>query len=116
MATIRITNLKLKTIIGIFGWERKVRQSVIINIAFDYDVSKAAKSDDIKNTVDYKAITKDVIDLVNGSRYYLLEKLTAEILKLVLSYPKIQKATVRVDKPGALRFADSVSVELTKKK
>lgn len=115
-AKIEITNLKLRTIIGINNWERKVKQNVIINISLEYNAAKAITADDIEDTVDYKKLTKEIIKRVESSRFYLLEKLTAMILKTVMDSPRVEKAAVRVDKPRALRFADSVSCELTKTK
>ena len=114
MATIRITNLRLKTIIGANDWERKIRQKVIINIAIDFDASKAAKTDKLKDTLDYKKVTKEIIRAVEKSRFHLLEKLSATILELIMANKQVQEATVRVDKPAALRFSDSVSVEMVK--
>ena len=116
MATIRITDLKLKTIIGTNDWERKKKQDVIINISFEYNATLSAKSDQLKDTVDYKAITKKIIREVEISRCFLLEKLTAKVLDIVLANPLVKSAAVRIDKPLALRFSKSVSVELTKKK
>lgn len=115
MAVIRITDLSLKTIIGIFDWERTRKQEVVVNVEIHFNAAKAIKSDNVKDTVDYKTITKNVIRHVEDSQYFLLEKLAGEVLKLVLSDSKIEKAKVRVDKPGALRFARSVSVELEAK-
>ena len=113
MAFIRIKNLKLRAVIGINDWERRNKQDVIINIKLEFDASTAAKSDDIADTVDYKAIKQNVIKLVENSNYNLLEKLVNEIIYVCLADPKVQKATVKVDKPHALRFADSVSIEIT---
>ncbi len=113
MAKIRITNLKLRAIIGIHDWERDAKQDVVINVTIDYDATKAAASDDIKDTVDYKAITKKIIKKVEASAFFLLEKLADQILKIATESPLVKQATVRVDKPQALRFADSVSVEVS---
>ena len=116
MAIIRITGLRLRTIIGINDWERTTKQDVVINVTMEFDATRAAKSDDIKDTVDYKTITKKIIKLVEKSRFSLLEALTQAILAIALEDPKVARATVRVDKPQALRFADSVSIELSKRK
>lgn len=116
MAKINIKNLKLRTIIGIHDWEREHNQDVVINIEIHYDATKAAVSDRIQDTLDYKKITKAVIKLVESSRFQLIEKLASQILDLVLSEKKVKEATVRLDKPFALRFAESVSVELNKKR
>jgi D-erythro-7,8-dihydroneopterin triphosphate epimerase len=116
MATVRIINLRLRTIIGIYDWERVEKQDVVINVSFDYDAARASKTDDVKYAVDYKTITKQIIKEVEASRFQLLEKLAARVLEIVFKQPKVKQATVRLDKPGALRFADSVSVELSKKR
>ena len=116
MAIIRITNLKLRTIIGTNDWERDHKQDVIINVAIHYDALKAARTDSIKDTLDYKTITKKIIKKVESSNFLLLEKLTNSILEIIVENPRAQEASVRIDKPFALRFADSVCVELTKKR
>lgn len=116
MATIRITDLSLRAIIGIFDWERTRKQKVLINIEISFDASKAAKSDKVKDTIDYKTITKKIIKHVEASKYFLIEKMADQVLKIVLDDPKVKTAKVRIDKPGALRFARSVSVELEAKR
>ena len=116
MATIRITDLRLKTIIGINDWERHVKQEVNINIIMELDVSKAAQSDDIKDTIDYKALKKKIMGFVKSSRFNLLERLAAEVLNIVMKDRRIKFACVKIDKPLALRFARSVSVEVSRKR
>ena len=116
MATIKIKNLKLRTIIGINSWERDNKQDVIINVALDFDATRAAKSDKLTDTIDYKTITKQIIKEVETSRFFLLEKLTEKVLNIVLANKKVKAATVEIDKPQALRFSDSVSVTLSKKR
>ena len=113
MAVIRIKNLKLRSVIGIHDWERENKQDVIINIKLEFDSSRAAESDDIADTVDYKAIKMRIIELVEGSTCNLLERLADQILAICLSDAQVEQATVRVDKPHALRFADSVSIEVS---
>lgn len=113
MATIRITNLKLKAIIGTNEGERENPQDVVINIKITFDATKASASDDIKDTVDYNTITQNIIREVESSSFYLIEKLAKRILDIVLSNPLVQDAQIRVDKPLALRLADSVSIELS---
>ena len=113
MAKIRITNLRLRTIIGAHDWEREVQQDVVVNITLDYDATKGIASDDLRKTVDYKALTKQIVKEVEASRFFLLEKLSGRILDIVTAHPAVREAVVRVDKPQALRFADSVSVELS---
>lgn len=112
MATIRIENLRLRAIVGINDWERTTPQDVIINIRFTFDARAAAASDAIEDTCDYKTLNKRIITLVEASSDFLVEKLAARLLALVHEDPRVQHAWVRVEKPGALRYADSVSLEL----
>lgn len=110
---IKIDNLKLRTIVGIYEWEKKTKQDVIINVEMEFDGTKAIKTDDIEDTVDYKAITKKIIAMVEGTQFNLIERIAGEAMKIVMENEKVDKASVRVDKPGALRFTDTVSVTQT---
>jgi len=116
MAKIRITDLRLRTIIGANDWERNNKQDIIINITIDYDAKRSSQTDKLKDTLDYKGITKSIVKMAETSDYFLLEKLADSILNIILEHPLAKQVTVRVDKPAALRFADSVSVELSKEK
>lgn len=116
MATIHIENLRLRTIIGANDWERDHKQDVLINIWITFDPAKSIASDNLADTVDYKTITKKVIKKVEHSKFYLIEKLADMILSIVMENPLVQETTIKLDKPFALRFADSVSIELTKKR
>jgi FolB domain-containing protein len=107
---IRIKNLTLKTIVGLNDWEQKEAQEVIINIELEFDGKKAAETDSLSSTVDYKQIKQRVLREVEQSRCLLLENLAQRVLSLVLADPKVISATVEVDKPKALRFVESVSV------
>ena len=100
----------MRTIIGINDWERVEKQDVVINLELELDGTKAIETDHIEDTVNYKSLTKRIISEVEKSEFYLIEKMAGHILKVVLEDTKIKKATVEVDKPGALRFADSASV------
>ncbi|PCI29243.1 MAG: dihydroneopterin triphosphate 2'-epimerase [SAR324 cluster bacterium] len=113
IATIKITDLRLRTITGIEDWERKAKQDVIINMEMDYDAKLSAQNDSIDHGVNYKTITKKVIKLVEESNYQLLETLVTEILKIMRENPLVKRAWVKVDKPFALRFSDSVSLQMT---
>jgi FolB domain-containing protein len=109
---IYIKDLLLRTIVGINDEERRNRQDVLINIVLYADTHAAGSSDDIEDAVNYRTITKRVIGLVEGSHFYLVEKMAAEIAAICLGDPRVERATVRVEKPGALRFARSVGVEI----
>ena len=107
---IQIKDLLLRTIIGINEEERRNRQDVLINIVLHADTQAAGVSDHIDDAVNYRTITKRVIKLVEGSQFFLVEKMAAEIAAVCLDDPRVESATVRVEKPGALRFARSVGV------
>lgn len=113
MMIIKIENLKLRTIVGIYDWEKEKKQDVIINIEMEFDGTKAIETDSIDDTIDYKTITKEIIDMVEGQEFNLIERIAGDAMKIVMRNDKVQKASVRVDKPGALRFTDTVSVTQT---
>lgn len=112
-ATIRIKNLRLRTFIGFNDDEIKNKQDVVVNVLIQYQADAAANSDEVANALNYRTITKQIIALVENNRFYLLEKLTADILALASEHASVIFAEVEVDKPHALRFADSVSLSLS---
>lgn len=107
---IKIENLRLRTIIGVYDWEKENPQDLLINVTIDFDGRKAARSDDIEDTLDYKAINKKIIGFVETNDFNLLERVAGGICDIVFEEPAVRWASVKVEKPGALRFADSVSV------
>lgn len=111
-AIINVSNLRLRTFIGFNPEEMEKQQDVVINIEIHYPADKACDMDDVDNALDYKAITKGIIQHVEEGRFLLLEKLVKDLLELCIEHPWVQFAKVRVDKPHALRFADSVSLTL----
>ncbi|NNF18013.1 MAG: dihydroneopterin triphosphate 2'-epimerase [Gammaproteobacteria bacterium] len=112
VATINITNLRLRTYIGFNPDERVKRQDVVLNIEITYSVSAAALQDNVEHALNYKTITKRVINHVEQGQFLLLEKLVADVLAICSDHESVQQARVTVDKPHALRFADSVSLSL----
>ncbi len=110
---IRIKDLRLRTIIGCNNWEREKKQDITINIVMDCDSEKAVTSDDINDTTDYREITKNIIEAVEESEFFLIERLAGFILEIIMLRPGVLSATVEVDKPQALRFSRSVSVEVS---
>jgi len=111
---IYIRDLSLRCIIGINRDERREKQDIVINITLFADLSQACHSDDIEDTVDYKTIKKNIITAVEESSCYLLEHLAERIAQTCLSNRAVKRATVTIDKPGALRFARSVAIEITR--
>ena len=116
IAKLSIVDLLLRTIIGDNEWERDIRQDVIINLSFEFDASKAVQSDSISDTVNYKQLKRKIIAEVESSRYRLVEKLAAAVLSIVMKDPRVLAASVRVDKPQALRYAKSVAIEMNTKR
>ncbi len=107
---IIIKDLFLRTILGINEDERRNRQDVLINLTLETDTRQPGTSDDIADTVNYRTMTKQVIDLVESSRFFLVEKMCEEIAQLCLKDERVERVTVCVEKPAALRFAKSVGV------
>lgn len=113
MALIRIKNLLIRTYIGFNPEEMVNRQDVVINIELEVGIpAEALEKDEPDSIYDYKKITKQIIALVQEGRFKLLEVLTRRVLDLIMEDPRVIRARVEVDKPHALRFADSVSVEM----
>lgn len=111
-ARINITNLRLRTYIGFNPEEKSKQQDVIVNAEIRYRADSAYHSDDETDALNYKIISKNMIRHIENSRFHLLEKLTADLVSIATESELVTYAEVRVDKPHALRFADSVSVTL----
>lgn len=116
MDKIIIKDLLLRGIIGINDEERVNRQDILVNIVMYADTRAAAKSDDIDDAVNYRTITKRIIDHVENSSDFLVEKLVNDIAHIILTEHGVDRVQVRVEKPGALRFAESVGVEIERRK
>ena len=117
MDKIIIRDLLLRGIIGINPDERVKQQDILINVVMFADIRKAAVSDEIDDAVDYKTITKTIIQHVENSSDFLVEKLVTDIAGLIFEMNnQVQKVRVRVEKPGALRFAGSVGVEIERER
>jgi len=113
MALIRIKNLLLRTYIGFNSEEIANMQDVVINIEIEADIQEEALlADEPDGIYNYKTITKQIIALVQEKRFKLLEVLTKNILDLIMTDERVSWARVEVDKPHALRFAESVSFEM----
>ncbi len=111
---IYIRDLAMRCVIGVYPEERRARQDVIVNVALECDFRRAARTDDIADTIDYKAIKREIIEHVEASGYNLIEAMADHVAALCLRHHGVRRATVTVDKPGALRFARSVAVEVTR--
>ncbi len=111
---ICIRDLAVRCIVGIYPEERRARQDVILNITLEGDFRRAAATDDIRHAVDYKQLKKRIVEHVEDSDYRLIESMAEAVAAICLRDRRVRRATVTVDKPGALRFARSVAVEITR--
>jgi len=111
---ILINDLLVRCVIGVSDEERRERQDVVLNIIFFTDLFKAAKSDDIRDAVDYRAVKKRVVAMAETSSFHLVEALAERIADICLEVPVITAVQVRVEKPSVLRFARSVGVEIVR--
>lgn len=107
---IEVHDLLVRCIVGINPEERVKKQDVIINLTLFGDLRRAGMSDDIEDAINYKTLTKRVIDHVEESEYFLVEKMAHKIAEIAISEFGVERAIVSVEKPGALRFARSVGV------
>lgn len=113
---ILIKDLMLRCVLGLSGEERREKQDVLINLILWTDLRPAAASDSIEDTVDYSALKKRIISLVETSQYHLAESLADRIANLCLEQPMVQQVQVTVEKPTALRFAHSVGVQIIRRR
>ena len=112
MDKIIIKDLLVRSIIGINPEERIKKQDILINMILFADIRRAAHSDNIADAVNYKAITKRVIEHVENSSDFLVEKLVTDIARIILAEFPVDRVRIRVEKPGALRFANTVGIEI----
>ena len=112
MDKIFIRALKAEAIIGIYDWERQVKQTVLIDVEIGADVRKAALSDSIDDTLNYKRVAKRVLAFVESSRCRLVETLSEQIAMLILEEFAVAAVRVELSKPGAVRSSKDVGVIL----
>lgn len=114
MDRILISDLRARCILGVDEEERREKQEVVINLALSTNLRKAGSSDRFEETVDYRALKKRIVSMVEGSQYHLVEALAEAVAGICLEHAAVAEAVVRVEKPSALRFARSVGVEITR--
>ena len=106
-AIINVRNLRLRTLIGFNPEERVKKQDVVLNIEIKYALDNGVLQDKVDDALNYKVITKKVIEYVEQGQFLLLEKLVSDVLGICSEHPSVDSARVTIDKPHALRFADS---------
>ena len=110
MDKIFLSSLNVECIVGIWEWERRVKQRVVIDLEMATDIRKAAASDHIADTIDYKKVAKRVLAFVGESQYQLVETLTENIAKVIITEFGVSWVKVRLNKQGAIRFAKDVGI------
>jgi len=110
MDIVFVSDLDIKTVIGIFDWEREIKQTVRLNIEMNADVAKAALTDHIDDTLDYKAVSKRLIGFVESAEFGLVETLAERCAEIILNEFPVQWVRLKLDKPGAVRGSRSVGI------
>jgi dihydroneopterin aldolase len=110
MDIVFISDLDIETVIGIFDWEREIRQTVRLNIEMNTDVRRAALTDQIEDALDYKSVSKRLIAFVEKSEFGLVETLAERCAEIILNEFPVQWLRLRLDKPGAVRGSRSVGI------
>jgi 7,8-dihydroneopterin aldolase/epimerase/oxygenase len=110
MDIVYIRDLKIETVIGIFDWERRIRQTVSLDLEMATDIRRAAASDDIKDALDYKAVSKRLISFVGESEFLLVETMAEKIAAIVREEFQVPWLRLRLSKPGAVRGSQDVGV------
>ncbi len=110
MDKIFLNELKVDTTIGIWEWERRIRQTVVIDLEMSADIATAATTDDVADTLNYKSVAKRVQDFVAGSSFQLVETLAERIAGIIRDEFDVMWVKVRVNKPGAIRGSRDVGV------
>jgi dihydroneopterin aldolase len=110
MDIVYIRDLRIETIIGIYDWEREVKQTVSLDLEMVHDIRKAADTDDIQYALNYKSIAKRLIDFIEGSEFLLVERMAEEVAAIVLNEFLVPWLRLRVSKPGALRGSKDVGI------
>ena len=112
MDRIRIEDLLVRCVLGLSPEERREKQDVLISVALMADLEKPGRSDRLEDSVDYRAVKKAVLAAAESSSFHLVEALAQRVAEVCLSHTGVQRVQVKVEKPGALRFARTVSVEI----
>ncbi len=110
MDRVFVEDLKIQTVIGIFEWEREIKQTVSIDLEMEFDIRAAARSDSIADTLDYKAVSKRLIQFVEKSEFQLVEALAERCAAIILDEFPVNWVRVKLGKPGAVRGSTAVGV------
>lgn len=112
MDIIYISDLRIDTVIGIYDWERRIKQTVSFDLEMATDIRKAAASDSIEDTLDYKAVSKRLIEFVGESQFQLVETMAEQVAEIILNEFHVPWVRLRLNKSGALRHAAAVGIKI----
>ncbi|MET0533067.1 MAG: dihydroneopterin aldolase [Steroidobacter sp.] len=115
MDKIFLTQLSVECIVGIWDWERRVKQTVVIDVEMAADIRRAAATDSIDDTIDYKRVAKRLLAFVGDSQYQLVETLTEQIARVIVTEFGVSWVKVRLNKRGAIRGARDVGIEIERR-
>jgi dihydroneopterin aldolase len=110
MDIIFLGGLEIQTVIGIYDWEREIKKTVVLDIEMIYDIKKAAETDDIQYTLDYKAVSQRIISFVEQSSFFLVEKLIEEIAAIIRNEFNVPWVKITLNKRGAISSARDVGI------
>ena len=116
MDKIFLEDLQIDTVIGIYDWEREIRQIVSLDLEMQADIEAAARSDNVEHTLDYKRVAKRLIQYVHNSRFELIETLIERVAQIVLYEFDVAAVKVRLNKPGAVRYSKTVGIEISRQR
>ena len=110
MDIIYLKDLKIETVIGVYDWERKIKQTIILDLEMGFDIRKAAETDDLADTLNYKAVAKRLIDYVGGTEFQLVESLAERCAEIIRNEFDVAWVRLSLNKKGAVRGATDVGV------
>lgn len=113
---ILINDLHVRGILGVNEWERRQKQDIVLNIELSTDTRTAARNDNVEESVNYRTVAKQVIEHVESSQRLTVEALAEDIARIALAMERVSSVRVRVEKPGAVRFARSVGIEIHRRR
>lgn len=113
---IRICDLRFRCIVGVNEEERREKQEIVAQVTLYADLGQAGRTDAIEDTIDYKALKKDILTLAERSQFRLIEALAQSIADICLRRDRVERVAIVVEKPGALRFARTVAVKMVRER
>lgn len=111
-----IDDLRIQTVIGVFDWEREITQTVSLDLEMTFDIRRSAETDQIADTLDYKAVAKRLIGFVENSEFQLVEALAEHCARIVLEEFPVRRVRLKLSKPGAVRGSSAVGVKIVRER